>query len=71
VRIVAAGITLALPLAWTSTRLVQGQLYGVMPIDPLAIAGAVSVLVVVAMIAGLIPARRAARMNPTVALRHD
>jgi hypothetical protein len=35
---VAAGIALALPLAWASTRLVQGQLYGVTPIDPLAIA---------------------------------
>ena len=36
--IVAAGIALALPLAWASTRLVQGQLYGVTPIDPPAIA---------------------------------
>jgi len=69
--IVVAGIALALPLAWASTRLVQGQLYGVTPIDPAAIAAAVSVLVVVAAIAGLIPARRAASMNPTAALRHD
>jgi predicted permease len=69
--IVAAGIALALPLAWASTRLVQGQLYGVTPIDPTTIAAAVSVLLIVATIAGLIPARRAARMNPTAALRHD
>ncbi len=69
--IVAAGIALALPLAWASMRLVQGQLYGVTPIDPTAIAAAVSVLLIVATIAGLIPARRAARMNPTTALRHD
>ena len=69
--IVAAGIALALPLAWVSTRLVQGQLYGVTPIDPAAIAAAVGVLLIVAAIAGLIPARRAARMNPTAALRHD
>jgi ABC-type antimicrobial peptide transport system permease subunit len=69
--IVGAGIALALPLAWASTRLVQGQLYGVTPIDPTAIAAAVSVLLLVATIAGLIPARRAARMNPTAALRHD
>jgi len=48
-----------------------GQLYGVTPIDPTAIAAAVSVLLIVATIAGLIPARRAARMNPTAALRHD
>jgi predicted permease len=68
---VAAGIALALPLAWVSTRLVQGQLYGVTPIDPTAIAAAVSVLLVVATIAGLIPARRAARMNPMTALRRD
>jgi predicted permease len=67
--IVAAGIALALPLAWASTRLVQRQLYGVTPIDPAAIAAAVCVLVIVATIAGLIPARRAARMNPTTALR--
>jgi hypothetical protein len=59
------------PLAWVSTRLVRGQLYGVTPIDPTAIAAAVSVLLIVATIAGLIPALRAARMNPTAALRHD
>jgi predicted permease len=69
--IVGAGIALALPLAWASTRLVQGQLYGVTPIDPTAITAAVCVLLIVATIAGLIPARRAARMNPTAALRHD
>jgi putative ABC transport system permease protein len=69
--IVAAGIALALPLAWASTRLVQRQLFGVTPIDPAAIAAAVSVLLAVAAIAGLIPACRAARMNPTAALRHD
>jgi predicted permease len=69
--IVAAGIALALPLAWASTRLLQGQLYGVTPIDPAAIAAAVAVLLFVAAVAGLIPARRAARMNPTTALRHD
>jgi putative ABC transport system permease protein len=69
--IVAAGIALALPLAWASVHLVQGQLYGVTPIDPAAIAAAVSVLLIVATIAGLIPARRAARLNPTAALRRD
>jgi predicted permease len=69
--IVAAGVALALPMAWASMRLVQGQLYGVTPVDPPAIAAAVSVLLIVATIAGVIPARRAARMNPTAALRHD
>jgi hypothetical protein len=41
------------------------------PIDPTAIAAAVSVPLIVETIAGLIPARHAARMNPTAALRHD
>jgi putative ABC transport system permease protein len=69
--IVAGGIALALPLAWVSARIVQAQLYGVRPIDPTAIAAAAGVLLIVATIAGLIPARRAARINPTTALRHD
>jgi ABC-type antimicrobial peptide transport system permease subunit len=70
-RIVTAGIVLALPLGLASSQLVRGQLYGIGPIDPTTIAAAVGFLVIVAAIAGLIPARRAARMNPTTALRHD
>jgi ABC-type antimicrobial peptide transport system permease subunit len=46
-------------------------LYGLTLIDPTPIAAAVSVLLIVASIAGLIPGRRAARMNPAAALRHD
>jgi len=53
------------------SRLVKTQLYGVTPLDPTAIVTAVAVLTFVAAVAGLIPATRAARMNPTSALRHD
>jgi ABC-type antimicrobial peptide transport system permease subunit len=69
--IVATGVVLALPLSWALGRLVKNQLYGVAPVDPAAIAAAIGVLVTVAAIAGAIPARRAAWMNPTTALRHE
>jgi predicted permease len=69
--IAAAGIAIALPAAWWLGRYVSSQLYGVTPGDPAAIAAAVALLVVVALGAGLIPSRRAARLNPTAALRSE
>jgi ABC-type antimicrobial peptide transport system permease subunit len=53
------------------TRLIAARLYGVSAMDPMTIAAAVGVLVVVAVIAGYIPAARAARVNPVRALRHE
>jgi predicted permease len=69
--IAAIGVALALPAAWWLGRYLTAQLYGVEPRDPLAFAAATALLVVVAMIAGLIPSGRAARLDPTVALRQD
>jgi predicted permease len=70
-RITCTGIGIALPLAWGLSRLIRSQLYGITPNDPSAIALAIGLLMIVATIAGLIPATRAARTNPMVALRHD
>ena len=53
------------------TRLIAARLYGVTAMDPMTIAAAVGVLVAVAVIAGYIPAARAARVNPVRALRHE
>jgi predicted permease len=53
------------------TRGLQGLLFGITPTDPLAFAFMVIVLAAVAGIAGFLPSRRAARINPTVALRAD
>jgi predicted permease len=69
--IAAAGIAVALPAAWWLGRYISTQLYGVTPGDPLTIAGAVVLLLLVALAAGLVPSARAARLNPTIALRSE
>jgi putative ABC transport system permease protein len=52
-------------------RLIANQLFGVTPWDPPTISGVTAVLVMVAMCACLIPARRAARTDPLIALRFE
>jgi ABC-type antimicrobial peptide transport system permease subunit len=67
--IVAAGVLAALPLAWWLGRYVAAQLYGVEPFDPVAVMSAAGLLGLVAVAAALLPSARAARLDPTVALR--
>jgi ABC-type antimicrobial peptide transport system permease subunit len=69
--LVGAGLALGLIAAWGLNRLVSSQLYGVTANDPLTIAGAAAVLAAVAMLAGYLPARRATRVNPVLALRYE
>jgi predicted permease len=54
-----------------ATRLVRSQLFGLSALDPWTMTAAVTILTTVALIAGYIPAARAARVNPTQALRHE
>jgi len=70
-RLVGAGIVVGLGLALASTRLLQAQLHDVGTVDPASIAAAVVVLTVSAVIAVLIPALRASRVSPIVALRAE
>ena len=67
----AAGIVAGVGAALGLTRLVKSMLYGVQPYDPSTIAGAVLTLLAVALVASWIPARRAARVQPMEALRHE
>jgi ABC-type antimicrobial peptide transport system permease subunit len=65
------GAVIGLPVAYVSTSLVKTYLFGLTPQDPLTIAIAVAVLLASTAIAGYIPARRATRIDPMVALRYE
>ena len=65
------GCAIGIALAIVLTRFVASLLYGVAPIDPITFAAAISILMVVASLACYLPARRAARIDPMVALRHE
>jgi predicted permease len=69
--LVAAGVGLGLPLAIAFSILVQAQLFGVSPEDPLTLVGASVGLAAVALLAGYVPATAAARVDPMVALRRE
>ncbi len=70
-RMSLAGALLGLIAALALGRAAQSLLFGLEPHDPLALAAAVLVLATVSLLAGWLPARRAARTDPLVALRHD
>jgi ABC-type antimicrobial peptide transport system permease subunit len=69
--IVAAGLGCGLPLMLAATRLVNGMLFGISAADPVAIAAATATLLVVALLAATLPALRASRVDPIVALRYE
>jgi predicted permease len=62
---VVAGVIAVVP----ATRALRNQLFGVTPADPVSVAIAATVLVVVSVLAGFLPARRATRVDPLLALR--
>jgi ABC-type antimicrobial peptide transport system permease subunit len=69
VLVVACGVAVGVPVALWMARFVEGQLFAVRSRDPVAITGALLSLILVAALAGLIPARRASRIAPIHALR--
>jgi predicted permease len=69
--IAVAGIAIGLPAGWWLGRYVSAQLYGVKSGDALTMIGATLLVAAVAVFAGLVPSARAARLDPTQALRQE
>ncbi|MBI4908556.1 MAG: ABC transporter permease [Acidobacteria bacterium] len=67
----AAGLAISVPAALFASRLVKSFLFGTQPNDPATLALAGAVLLSAAILAGYVPARRASRIDPLVALRHE
>ena len=67
----AVGLAISLPVALGTSKFVESFLFGMKPNDPLALTLAVTVLLGAALLAGCVPARRASRIDPMTALRHE
>jgi putative ABC transport system permease protein len=68
-RVVGVACVCGLALSVAFTRVLAGMLYGVSPLDPVVLAGVVAVVLVIASLAALIPATRAALVEPMQVLR--
>jgi ABC-type antimicrobial peptide transport system permease subunit len=69
--LVAIGLAVGVPAALALGRYVGGQLYGIQPNDPWMAIATLMLLTIVSAAAGLIPAHRASRIDPILALRYE
>jgi putative ABC transport system permease protein len=70
-RLIAMGVAIGLPAALGLSRLVSKMLFNLSPADPASLAVALVIVVGIALLAAYLPARRATKVDPMVALRHE
>jgi putative ABC transport system permease protein len=70
-KLASMGVIVGLPLAIVLARLLRSQLFGVTPADPYVLASSVGLVAVVALVAALLPARKAASVEPSEVLRAE
>lgn len=69
--LVVIGIAVGIPAALAGARLIRTMLFGLGFADPVVIASAAALLAIVAVLSGFVPAHRASRVDPMVALRYE
>ncbi|PYY00790.1 MAG: permease, partial [Acidobacteria bacterium] len=69
--LVGFGLAIGIPLSLASSRLLSSMLYGLKSTDPVSLFAVIAILAVVAVFAGYIPARRATKVDPMIALRYE
>ena len=69
--LIAIGLAAGVPASLACARLIQSKLFGLKPADPVTLAAALGIMIAVAIASGYLPARRASRVDPLIALRYE